>query len=139
MPTAPKYSAADLPVLPGEEPWSDAELTEVSDQVESEAEGLRAELAAAESHIAEQLGNSVQNAGDDEADAGTKVYEREQELAFIQNAGRLLDQAERALERIGKGSYGVCESCGKAIGKARLMAFPRATLCVSCKQREERR
>jgi DnaK suppressor protein len=33
----------------------------------------------------------------------------------------------------------VCESCGKPIGKARLLAFPRATLCVECKQRQERR
>ena len=32
-----------------------------------------------------------------------------------------------------------CENCGKPIGKARLEAFPRATMCVSCKQRQERR
>ena len=32
-----------------------------------------------------------------------------------------------------------CESCGEPIGKARLQAFPRAVLCVTCKQREERR
>ena len=32
-----------------------------------------------------------------------------------------------------------CESCGQPIGKMRLMAFPRATLCLTCKQREERR
>lgn len=139
MPTAPKISVADLPVRPGEDPWTEDELTEISAELESEAEGLRLEIASTESQIAERLGNSVQNAGDDEADAGTKVYEREQELALTQNARRLLDQAERALERIGEGSYGVCESCGKPIGKARLMAFPRATLCVSCKQREERR
>ena len=48
-------------------------------------------------------------------------------------------QAERALQRIDNGTYGVCESCGQPIGKARLQAFPRATLCVSCKQKEERR
>ncbi|MFA6577063.1 MAG: TraR/DksA C4-type zinc finger protein, partial [Nocardioides sp.] len=29
--------------------------------------------------------------------------------------------------------------CGNPIGKMRLMAFPRATLCMTCKQREERR
>jgi DnaK suppressor protein len=139
MPTAPQFSAADLPVRPGEDPWTELELKEVVDQLETEADGLRADIAQAESSIAEQLGNSVQNAGDDEADAGSKVYEREQELALTQNAKGLLDQAERALARIGAGTYGVCESCGKPIGKARLMAFPRATLCVSCKQREERR
>ena len=53
--------------------------------------------------------------------------------------GSLLAQNERALARIEAGTYGVCESCGEPIGKARLQAFPRATLCVACKQREERR
>ena len=51
--------------------------------------------------------------------------------------GRLADN--RALARIADGTYGVCESCGKPIGKRRLMAFPRATMCMECKQREERR
>jgi DnaK suppressor protein len=50
-----------------------------------------------------------------------------------------LNQIERALNRIQDGSYGQCESCGQPIGKMRLMAFPRATLCMTCKQREERR
>ena len=48
-------------------------------------------------------------------------------------------QTERALARIDEGTYGTCESCGEPIGKARLQAFPRAVLCVACKQREERR
>ncbi len=139
MPTAPRASAADLPVRPGEEPWSLDELGEIRAQLESEAADLRTEIEEAESQIAERLGNSVQDAGDDEADTGSKVYEREQELATIQRARDLLDQTNHALERIETGTYGVCESCGKAIGKARLMAYPRATLCVECKQREERR
>jgi DnaK suppressor protein len=139
MPTAPRASAADLPVRSGEEPWSLDELGEVRAQLESEAADLRTEIEEAESQIAERLGNSVQDAGDDEADTGSRVYEREQELATIQRARDLLDQTNHALERIETGTYGVCESCGKAIGKARLMAYPRATLCVECKQREERR
>jgi hypothetical protein len=53
--------------------------------------------------------------------------------------GEELGQTERALSRIDDGSYGVCESCGNPIGKMRAMAFPRATLCLTCKQREERR
>jgi RNA polymerase-binding transcription factor DksA len=51
----------------------------------------------------------------------------------------LLDQGERALGRIDAGTYGVCESCGQPMGKARLLAFPRATLCVACQQHQERR
>jgi DnaK suppressor protein len=139
MSTAPRSDAADLPVRPGEEPWIDAELKQVRAELESEAAGLRADIARAASDIAERLTDSVRDAGDDQADAGTKAFEREHELALTQNARDLLDQAERALARIDAGTYGVCESCGQPIGKARLLAFPRATLCMGCKQREERR
>jgi DnaK suppressor protein len=132
-------NTTDLPVRPGEEPWTDAELKEVQAELESEAASLRADLAKAASDIAERLTDSVRDAGDDSADAGTKAFEREQDLALAQNAQDLLDQGDRALARINAGTYGVCESCGTQIGKARLLAFPRATLCVRCKQREERR
>jgi DnaK suppressor protein len=139
MSASPRSRAADLPVRPGEEPWTDAELKQVRTELEAESVGLRADIAKADSDIAERLTDAVRDAGDDQADAGTKAFEREHELALTQNARRLLEQGERALARIDAGTYGVCESCGQAIGKARLLAFPRATLCVACKQREERR
>jgi DnaK suppressor protein len=139
MPAAPRSGAAALPVRPGEKPWTQAELKEVHAELETEAAELRAEIASAEARIAERLRDSVHDAGDDQADASANTFEREHELAITHNARELLDQTERALERIDAGTYGVCESCGKPIGKARLQAFPRATLCVECKQREERR
>jgi DnaK suppressor protein len=139
MTAAARSGAADLPVRPGEEPWTEAELATVRQELDAEVAGLRADIARAESEIAERLGDAVGDAGDDQADAGAKTFQREHELALTQNARVLLAQNERALERIDAGTYGVCESCGQPIGKARLQAFPRATLCVSCKQREERR
>jgi DnaK suppressor protein len=139
MSATPRSGAADLPVRPGEEPWTDAELKQVRAELEAESVGLRADIARADSTVAERLTDSVRDAGDDPADAGSKAYERDLELALTQNARHLLEQGERALARIDAGTYGVCESCGRAIGKARLLAFPRATLCVECKQREERR
>ena len=60
-------------------------------------------------------------------------------MSLAANSRDLLSQVERALQRLDDNTYPVCESCGNPIGKARLQAFPRATLCVSCKQREERR
>ena len=115
------------------------ELAEVQAELEAEAAELRAETDQAGAAIAGLLGDSVTEAGDDEADASSKVYEREHELAISNNARELLEQTEHALARIAAGTYGVCESCGKPVGKARLLAFPRATLCVECKQRQERR
>jgi len=139
MTAAAQSDAARFPIREGEERWTEAEITELRDQLATEAAELRAEIERAESDIAIRLGDAVIDAGDDQADVGAKAYEREHELALTYNARELLAQAERALARIDAGTYGSCESCGEPIGKARLQAFPRATLCVSCKQREERR
>jgi DnaK suppressor protein len=139
MTAAAQSDAAGFPVREGERPWTDPEISQVRRQLADEADELRTEIGKAESDIADRLGDSVSDAGDDQADVGAKTYEREHELSLTYNARDLLAQSERALARIEAGTYGSCESCGQPIGKARLKAFPRATLCVSCKQREERR
>jgi DnaK suppressor protein len=79
------------------------------------------------------------SAGDDTADTGTKTFEREQEISLANNLLERINQVERAIDRLGEGNYGWCEKCGNAIPVERLAAFPSATLCVSCKQLEERR
>jgi DnaK suppressor protein len=139
MTAATQSEAAGFPIRDGERRWTDSEISKVRSQLAAEAEELKDEIDKAESDIADRLGDSVSDAGDDQADVGAKTYEREHELSLTYNARDLLTQTERALARIESGSYGSCESCGHPIGKARLQAFPRATLCVSCKQREERR
>ena len=103
----------------------------------AEIEELNGEIAKSESEIASS--DVTDGAGDDQADAGAKTYEREREIALTLNSRDLVAQNERAIARIDAGTYGVCESCHQPIGKERLQAFPRATLCVACKQREERR
>ena len=45
---------------------------------------------------------------------------------------------ERALERIAEGSYGRCTECGAEIAARRLQVMPEATLCMPCKEAEER-
>ena len=138
--TATAHSgAAALPVRRGEKRWTEAELAELRNELAAEVAALRADIDRAETDIASRLGDAVGDAGDDQADVGAKTFEREHELALTHNARELLAQNERAIARIEAGTYGTCESCGEAIGKARLQAFPRATLCVRCKQREERR
>lgn len=48
-----------------------------------------------------------------------------------------LDRTKRALLRMKKGKYGVCEECGVAIDPARLKADPSATLCLQCQGKKE--
>ena len=139
MAAAAGPDAAALPVRPGEDPWTAEDLDEVTETLTAEVAGLRAEIAQAEAGIADRLRDSIGDAGDDQADLGAKTFEREHELALTHNSRELLRQNKQALARIAEGAYGTCDSCGEPIGKARLQAFPRATLCVTCKQREERR
>jgi RNA polymerase-binding protein DksA len=108
------------------------ELLEEHARLTAERESLRAGLA-------DVIRDSATGSGDDQADSGAKTFGREQEQVLVDRVAEALDQTERALARLDDGSYGNCESCGRPIGAARLEAFPRATLCVECKQREERR
>ncbi len=50
----------------------------------------------------------------------------------------LLNKIEKSLERIERGSYGECESCGEEIGLERLRARPVADFCIDCKDEQER-
>ena len=132
-------AASSLAVKSDEEPWTTAELAEVRDELNQYADRLRHELHDAEEELAGLMRDAGDGAGNDQADVGSTTFERDHEMSLANNAREMLAQTERALARIDDGSYGVCESCGQPIGKMRVMAFPRATLCLSCKQREERR
>ena len=133
--------AAPTPVTADENeaPWSAAELKSIRAEIATDLERLRRELAVVEAEMDDLIADSGEGAGDDQADSGTKTFEREHEMSLVINARDMVLQTERALERIDAKTYGNCEDCGAAIGKARLQVFPRATLCMICKQKEERR
>ncbi|GAA4814708.1 hypothetical protein GCM10023220_53210 [Streptomyces ziwulingensis] len=131
--------AADLAVRPGEDPWTPEEVERARGELSSEQARLHAEITASERALQGLMRDSGDGAGQDEADTGTKNVTREHELALAANAREMLTQTEHALELLDAGTYGLCENCGKPVGKARMQAFPRATLCVECKQQQERR
>ena len=126
-------------VSSSEVPWTVAELKTIRADISKELDRLRNELAIVELEMDSLIQESGEGAGDDQADAGTKTFEREHEMSLVINARDMVLQTERALDRIDSKRYGNCEECGNAIGKARLQVFPRATLCMVCKQKEERR
>ncbi|GAA2285024.1 hypothetical protein GCM10009853_044770 [Glycomyces scopariae] len=110
-----------------------AALKERLDELVAEQQRYRDSIAVAQR---ERLSDT---AGDDQIDSGSKTVEHEHEVAVAGAISERIRQVTHALERIDEGGYGFCEKCGKPIPAARLAAFPSATLCVSCKQLEERR
>ena len=128
-----------LVVRPDEQPWTALELADVRAELDAEVLRHEGEITDAERDLAELLRDSGEGAGEDQADSGTKTFEREHEMSLANNSRHMLLQSFRARARMDDGTYGICETCSQPIGKARLQAFPRATLCMICKQREERR
>lgn len=140
---ASSHSAAQaaslLPVRPGEDPWTSEEVAEVRAELVDDVERMERKIAAAEAELSGLLQEGSDGAGRDPADVGSSNFERDQEMSLANNSREMLNQMKLALTLFDRGEYGLCESCGQPIGKARLQAFPRATMCVACKQREERR
>ena len=134
-----KGAPAPLVVNEAEDPWTSAELKAMRTELNKELLRLKSELSEAEGEMEDLISAAGVGAGDDQADAGTKTFEREHEMSLVYNARDMVLQTERAVERIDSKTYGRCEECGNPIGKARLQVFPRATLCMACKQKEERR
>ena len=134
-----KQAPTPVVVSESEAAWSAAELKSIRTELAKELVRLQADLSVVEREMDALIADAGDGAGDDQADAGTKTFEREHEMSLVINARDMVLQTERALERIDTKTYGNCEECGAAIGKARLQVFPRATLCMLCKQKEERR
>lgn len=119
--------------------WSDADLATVRADLAAELEELQREYEQSLQELNDLQLRNTDGAGDDQADAGSKTFDREQGLSIAANRLDLISQINRAIERVDHGTYGRCEVCGNAIPRVRLEAFPMATLDVECKQREERR
>jgi DnaK suppressor protein len=75
----------------------------------------------------------------DELDQATTDIEQSMRMRLCNREILYIKKIEEALKRIGDGTFGQCEECGEDIELRRLEARPTATLCVSCKEEQERR
>lgn len=142
MPTQKNAAATVVTVLPvreGEDPWTAEEIAEQRQELQEELERVERRIATTEAELEALLKGGTDGAGRDPADLGSSNFERDQEVSLAQNVRETAEQLHLAISRFDDGEYGLCEVCGQPIGKGRLQVFPRATLCVTCKQREERR
>jgi RNA polymerase-binding protein DksA len=74
----------------------------------------------------------------DTADIASNLIDDEIIMSIAQGEAREIEEIDNALSQIKKGTYGVCECCGRKINKQRLMAIPFVSLCIKCKEAEER-
>jgi DnaK suppressor protein len=98
--------------------------------------GMKEQLLRNASESAEHLREITMPS--DPADRATLEEEYALELRTRDRERKLLAKVETALRRIEDGIYGYCEETGEAIGLARLLARPTATLSIDAQERRER-
>ena len=123
-------------------PLGRREVSELRKMLEQERDRLMAELEAMEEHapeVDEQVGMDIGGGYDEDlADVASSTFEREKSVALESSVQHTLAQVEEALQRIEEGTYGRCLRCGNPIDFARLKVLPYATLCIRCKELEEK-
>jgi DnaK suppressor protein len=75
----------------------------------------------------------------DEIDQATTDIEQSMRMRLCNREMLYIKKVDEALRRIEEGTFGQCQECHEEIELRRLEARPTATLCVSCKEEQERR
>ncbi len=86
----------------------------------------------------EQMANPQAEEFIDESDVASTEVSQRVTLRLRDRERKLLNKIEKALKKIDDGTYGICERCGGKIGLKRLESRPVATLCIKCKEEQER-
>lgn len=74
----------------------------------------------------------------DEMDLASAEYTQSFEFRLRGRDKSLLSKLDLAIKKIDDGTFGNCESCDEPIGKKRLEARPETSLCIRCKEDQER-
>ena len=104
-------------------------------------EQLRDELVRIQRGMEGDEQNRGEEQGDTQFDSGDMagdIFDREMDATIGEQAGRRLEDVERALQKIEDGSYGLSDESGEPIPRGRLEAAPEATRTVNEQQRFEK-
>src|ERR1700704_6662838 len=77
--------------------------------------------------------NSRQGDLADQASGNNEVHIQ---LKLKQTDAKILQAIEEALDRMEKGTYGICRDCGEEIAAPRLNAIPWTRVCITCKEKQ---
>ena len=110
-----------------------AKFKKQREQLESERQRLTDELVQLQTSAStseERREGSPFGKREEEA---TETLELEKRLTMENRIRQELAGIEHALDKFEKGTYGLCDNCGKPIDPERLEALPQASLCMNCK------
>jgi DnaK suppressor protein len=98
----------------------------------AERESTEARLAALQRDFDGIVSASAATDDEHDPEGSSTAFDRQHVAALIGQARDQLAEIARAGERLGNGSYGICERCGLPISAERLAARPAAATCIRC-------
>lgn len=112
--------------------------TKSTEALERELTSLERNLLARLREHMDQIRSSSSNRSAEFMDTVSNNELDELTARIAESDSTNIDRIEEALHRLREGRYGICSDCGRGISKKRLKARPFATLCIECKQKEEK-
>lgn len=92
-----------------------------------------ADLSRNDNHEADNMSAKFPEYGDKPDENAQEISDYSTNIVTEKVLEKSLEDINKTLDRITKGSYGVCKYCGNAIAAKRLLARPTASSCISCK------
>lgn len=110
-------------------------LEELKNKLLEEKSGIESELSrfAAPTGVPGDYETRFENIGTDMDENASEVEGYADNLALENTLEKRLKDISDALDRIKKGTYGICENCNQEIDMERLRAYPAARICIKCK------
>src|ERR1700741_95852 len=95
----------------------------------------RQEIVENQKPLAASMVDTNTRQGDmaDQASGNNEVHIH---LKLKQTDAKILQAIDEALQRIEKGTFGICRDCGEPIAEARLNAIPWTRVCITCKEKQ---
>lgn len=112
-------------------------LAEIKAKLLEEKNRLTNELAKftrKNPHMADDFDATFPDYGSEEDDNAREVAQYTTNKPLEMTLERTLRDVNKALERLEKGTYGICKYCQQPIEEKRLLARPISGACVSCKK-----
>jgi RNA polymerase-binding transcription factor DksA len=107
-------------------------LEAISSRVRADASGMVEQVRAG---TGGKGGSELSNAPFHLGDMGTDEFLYDMNATLLANESYIVTEAHEALDRIARGTFGICESCGQKIANARLEAIPYTRYCVECAEK----
>ncbi len=108
------------------------ELEVFKNELKGLLEELKGRLERTHHHIYEREERVSANS----ADQSQELENQELVLNLDVEGKAELKLVEEALARISKGTFGICQQCGKEVREERLGAIPHTKYCIECAMKE---